>query len=32
MTHYLGIFATPGGDKHHLFSIEEVPSATARAL
>lgn len=22
MTHYLGIFATPGGDKHHLFSIE----------
>ncbi len=23
MTYYLGIFATPGGEKHHLFSIEE---------
>jgi len=23
MTYYLGIFATPGGDKHHLFAIEE---------
>ena len=22
MIYYLGIFATPGGDKHHLFSIE----------
>ena len=22
MTYYLGVFATPGGDKHHLFSIE----------
>ena len=22
MTYYLGIFATPGGDKHHLFSLE----------
>ena len=22
MTYYLGIFATPGGEKHHLFSIE----------
>lgn len=21
MTYYLGIFATPGGDKHHLFSL-----------
>ncbi len=23
MTYYLGIFPTPGGDKHHLFSLEE---------
>ena len=22
MTYYLGIFPTPGGDKHHLFSID----------
>ena len=23
MTYYLGIFPTPGGDKHHLFSLTE---------
>ena len=23
MTYYLGIFTTPGGDKHHLFSLAE---------
>ena len=23
MKYYLGIFATPGGDKHHLFAITE---------
>ena len=23
MKYYLGIFATPGGDKHHLFAIGE---------
>ena len=21
-TYYLGVFPTPGGDKHHLFTIE----------
>ena len=22
MTYYLGVFVTPGGDKHHLFSVD----------
>lgn len=32
MTHYLGIFATPGGDKHHLFSIEGQGSTIRNSM
>lgn len=31
-TYYLGIFTTPGGDKHHLFSIEETRGTITNSM
>lgn len=32
MTYYLGVFATPGGDKHHLFSLEKVGGTITNSM
>lgn len=31
-TYYLGIFATPGGDKHHLFSLDEAGGTITNSM
>lgn len=32
MTYYLGIFATPGGDKHHLFSLDDAAGTITNSM
>lgn len=32
MTYYLGLFDTPGGKKHHLFSLEETGGTITNSM